>query len=120
MKSRISHPTTRSFDSEVSRNPNPRRRSPAKNRSINSRTSAKPTQKPSPASARTVSDPGLGSGRQPIRRILPRPVLVTQLAGQRLRLLDQVAVLAELREAQVAPPRLTRPQQLARAAQLEV
>jgi hypothetical protein len=58
--------------------------------------------------------------RSEVGRVLPRPVFVAQLRREAARLLDQVAVLTELREAEVAPARLARAEELALAAKLQI
>src|SRR5438552_14330693 len=52
--------------------------------------------------------------------VLPRAFLVAQLLRERAGPFDEVAVGAQPREAQVAPARLPRAEQLPLAAQLEV
>src|SRR5581483_3470232 len=59
-------------------------------------------------------------GGQTVGVVLPRTLLVAELGDDRARALDQVAVGAEPREAQVAPAGLPRPEQLALAAEVEV
>ena len=51
---------------------------------------------------------------------MPRAVLADERSGKVARALEQRPVGAEAREAQVADPRLARPEQLALAPQLEV
>src|SRR5438477_9702337 len=52
--------------------------------------------------------------------VLPRAFLVVQLLRERAGPFDEVAVGAQPREAQVAPARLSRAEQLPLAAELEV
>src|ERR1041385_212594 len=52
--------------------------------------------------------------------VLPRAGLVAQVLRERARLLDEIAIAAQSREAQVAPTRLPCAQQLSLAPQLEV
>src|SRR5450432_2441501 len=52
--------------------------------------------------------------------VLPRAVLVAQAHGDLARLLDQIAVLPQPRELQIAPAGLTGAEQLALPSQVEI
>src|SRR2546421_95801 len=61
-----------------------------------------------------------GRGDQAIGLVLPRAVLVRELAGKGAGPFEEVAIDPQPREPQVAPARLPGPEQLSFAAKLEI